>query len=437
MSRANPRALVITAALAAAYFGCQSIAVPYAPSYNLMTLGLKPAFGMFLLVEVLSCILPPLTGFRRQGFAGRAKLNVVAIVLTVLFASTQGYFGARTLLMYPDTVLPGDGLYSDAAEMQFTLIVIASLAGGAVLAMGLAYGITRLGITNGVSRLILGDVLRLLVEEAFGQSHMNAEELQPREFDLTRVLMLVAGMAAAVWLLRRARTVAAQTLEGSALEILISPIPQSLSSLSLTDLASLMITFSLGHPWTLSRWLDIFGLLFAGVPLLSWILYYAFSSPGRVVRAIGNRVRLSDSSNPSVVRQAFAAGAVLIGVPLTLAVVASVSTMRYVSSWPSAWITTAASLIAVGALFLDIFDFWMFRQRVPQSVRLFDLDNVHVASCAYALLRQRGIDCCLEGYQYRRLLFHFGAAIKMSLYVPTADADAARALLRIEEFGTV
>jgi hypothetical protein len=92
---------------------------------------------------------------------------------------------------------------------------------------------------------------------------------------------------------------------------------------------------------------------------------------------------------------------------------------------------------AVGALLLDIFDLWMFRRRVQSSVLLFDLDNVHTASCVYAVLRQRGIDCCLQGFHHRRLLFHFGAAIKISLYVPAADADAARKALPMDEFGAL
>lgn len=433
MSQANLRALIVTGLLMAGYFGLQWIPVPYAPSYNLMTLGVKPAFGMFLFVELLSCILPPLTNFRRQGFAGRRKLNVLALLLAILVAATQGYFGARTELMYPDTILPGDGLYSDAAETQFNLTVITSLVAGAIVATGLAHAITRSGLANGFSLLMLCDSLWFFVTMSMSQTP-DGEELGPREFDLTRPLILGAGLAAAVWFLRQRRIVAAHTQEGSDIEIAIPPVPQSLVAASYLYLASTTLSLAVGHPWTFSPWLEMAGLLLSGVPLLSWILYHAFSSPGRVSRAIQGRVRINDSATATLVQQTWIAAGVMIASPLALAIFDSLSRTPYVRSWPSVWISTAVSLIAVAALSLDVFDLWMFRQRVQEPVRLFDLDNVHVASCAQAMLRQKGIDCCLQGFQHRRLLFHFGAAIKISLHVPADQADAAREVLRIEQF---
>ncbi len=145
MSSNNAMALAITIVLAAVYFGCQTVTVPYAPSYHLLTLGLKPAFGAFMFVELLSFVVPPLTSFRRQGLAGRRKLNVAALLLAVVIALLQGYYGAQFLLADPDTELPGEVLSPTAAEKQFLAIVMVSLLGGTILATALAHGITRWG----------------------------------------------------------------------------------------------------------------------------------------------------------------------------------------------------------------------------------------------------------------------------------------------------
>jgi preprotein translocase subunit SecY len=168
MSRTNTISLAVTVVLAIGYFARQRVPVPDAAPFNLGTLGLFPAFGAFLFVEVLSCFLPPLSTFRQQGVSGRRKLNIAGILLALVIAALQGWAGAQGLLSDPEVRigLLDDDMYLQTAHTKFVIRVVLYLLGGAVLATVLAHGITRFGLTNGFPLLMLGGGLCEQVADA-------------------------------------------------------------------------------------------------------------------------------------------------------------------------------------------------------------------------------------------------------------------------------
>lgn len=439
MSRSNIIALAITILFAAVYGACYLVPAPHAPIFHLMTLGLKPMFGAFMIIELLSCVLPPLTRFRRQGVSGRRRLNLMAISLALLIATLQGYAGSNYLLANPDSqvTLPGDDVYSSAAETQFTLMVIGTLLGGTVLATGLAYGITRLGVANGFSVLMLGEFFWAEFSAALDSKAGAIDEISPREFDLARLLLLVSMLAVGVWFLRVPRRFRVRRSDAVVAELPLPPFPQGVVPLGLTHLISLWMAAYVWGPTSIGSWPHMIVLAFAAVPMLSWILYRWFSSPNRIATGFAGRIRLDPSAEADLSRQFKVATGLLVTVPLLLAFVYSFTRVQSTQSVSAEWLVTTATMLAGCALMLDTFNLWMFRQQVSTSVRIADLDNVHVAGYAMDLLKRNDIDVCLQGFHHRRLLFHFGAAIKIGLYVPVSKADLARQLLKAEELHIV
>lgn len=71
---------------------------------------------------------------------------------------------------------------------------------------------------------------------------------------------------------------------------------------------------------------------------------------------------------------------------------------------------------------------------MPAATRLIEFDNVHLAAYARVVLRREGIDCLIQAYHYRRLLYIFQPLVKMALYIPIDQRHAAAKLLRMDQF---
>jgi hypothetical protein len=84
----------------------------------------------------------------------------------------------------------------------------------------------------------------------------------------------------------------------------------------------------------------------------------------------------------------------------------------------------------MAAVILDLRDEARLAGSGPLA-RVISLDNVHLAEYLQARLGERGIDCAVRGYRFRRLLYFFGPLFKMALLVPEAERE--RALRLVED----
>jgi preprotein translocase subunit SecY len=126
---------------------------------SLIALGIMPYITASIVVQLGSALSPQLEAMKKEGEAGRKKLNQYTRYGTVLLTAIQGYFIAVGLENYgaqsglQAVVVPG---------MLFRVTAVVSLIGGTMFLMWLGEQITSRGIGNGASLIIMAGIVAQL-----------------------------------------------------------------------------------------------------------------------------------------------------------------------------------------------------------------------------------------------------------------------------------
>jgi len=126
---------------------------------SLIALGIMPYITASIVVQLGSSLSPQLAALKKEGEAGRKKLNQYTRFGTVALTAIQGYFIAVGLENYgaqsglQAVVDPG---------MLFRATAVISLIGGTMFLMWLGEQITSRGIGNGVSLIIMAGIVAQL-----------------------------------------------------------------------------------------------------------------------------------------------------------------------------------------------------------------------------------------------------------------------------------
>ncbi|OQA46299.1 MAG: preprotein translocase subunit SecY [Chloroflexi bacterium ADurb.Bin325] len=132
-------------------------------NFSVMAMGVYPYITASIIVQLLAPIVPQLQELQKEGEAGRTKLNQYTNILTIPLALLQG-FGQSSLLANPGATA-GGAVLSEFGFRTYplqTLVILASLTAGTMLAMWLGQLITEQGIGNGVSIIIFGGIISSL-----------------------------------------------------------------------------------------------------------------------------------------------------------------------------------------------------------------------------------------------------------------------------------
>ncbi len=109
---------------------------------SILALGIMPYISAFIIVQLISHIVPRLRSLAAEGDAGRRRLNQYARILTVALAALQAFGVAMALESSPGLVM--------APGFLFEAATILALAAGAIFVMWLAEQITVRGVGDGV-----------------------------------------------------------------------------------------------------------------------------------------------------------------------------------------------------------------------------------------------------------------------------------------------
>jgi preprotein translocase subunit SecY len=126
---------------------------------SLIALGIMPYITASIVVQLGSSLSPQLAALKKEGEAGRKKLNQYTRYGTVGLTAIQGYFIAVGLEGYgaqsglQAVVDPG---------MLFRMTAVISLIGGTMFLMWLGEQITSRGIGNGASLIIMAGIVAQL-----------------------------------------------------------------------------------------------------------------------------------------------------------------------------------------------------------------------------------------------------------------------------------
>jgi len=118
---------------------------------TIFALNLMPYISASIIIQIMTYASPTLAVLRKEGAAGRTKLNQYTRYLTILIAAFQSYGICVALSYMPENPI--------TIGRIFPLIGVPTLVGGTMLLMWLGEQITSRGIGNGVSLLIYAGII--------------------------------------------------------------------------------------------------------------------------------------------------------------------------------------------------------------------------------------------------------------------------------------
>lgn len=128
-------------------------------------LGIMPYISASIIFQLLGSVYKPLEELKKEGEAGRKKLNEYTRYLTVVICVVQSYMYLKFMLMSGGPAGYGNinpnFLNADATGLYFgwQLIAVLVMTGGTVFLMWLGEQIDEYGIGNGISLLIMAGIL--------------------------------------------------------------------------------------------------------------------------------------------------------------------------------------------------------------------------------------------------------------------------------------
>ncbi len=400
--------ILVTALLVALYLAGHLVRLPGLSSdlspddprlsrLTLAALGLAPLFTGFLLVELFSLAVTPGRRLREAGSAGRARLNRAALITSLAVSALQAFGLARFL---ETSLWPGTEPAVNEPGWAFRLLFVATLTAATAGVFALGNLLSDHGVGNGFALLLLADAgwSSRRVWGTLGRE-LTAEN-RPLLFALLGALALVALL---VRFVRRTEETATPPFPQG-----IVPVPLALTGAALAARSSATTHLA--------------GVLLA-VPLLSWLAFHLFSSRPRLAANVPETDEVLDAL-AAVLRRRL--------VPATALLTAGAAAFLAWKVWrPDSALAsfTWSSVVAITLIVLDLLDQFRFTDRHRQTVRLVQLDNLHLSYRLVARLREEGIDALARGQKLRSLSYFFGALFKIDVLVPTGQHDHARQVL--------
>ncbi|MDT7934593.1 MAG: preprotein translocase subunit SecY [Sphingomonadaceae bacterium] len=150
---------------------------------SVTALNVTPYITASIIVQLLTSLIPSFVALKKEGEAGRKKLNQYTRFGTVALAAAQG-FGVATWLEASNVVMdPG---------ILFEVMAVVTIIGGTMFLMWIGEQITSRGIGNGVSLIIMAGIVAHLPVSLAGLF----EQVSTGQFSGgLLILILVGGLA--------------------------------------------------------------------------------------------------------------------------------------------------------------------------------------------------------------------------------------------------
>ena len=123
---------------------------------SLIALGVMPYITASIVIQLAASLHPSLMALKKEGEAGRKKLNQYTRYGTVFLCAIQGWFLASGLEAYGAS----SGLQAVVDPgIMFKVVAVINLVGGTMFLLWLGEQITARGIGNGVSLIIMAGIV--------------------------------------------------------------------------------------------------------------------------------------------------------------------------------------------------------------------------------------------------------------------------------------
>ena len=129
-------------------------------------LGIMPYISASIIFQLLASVYPPLEKLQKEGETGRKKINEYTRYATVFLCLGQSWFYVMWLSSAKDWVNPGflrdPGNLSSGMQFSWIFVSVLTMTAGTIFLMWLGEQIDEYGIGNGISLLIMGNILSRL-----------------------------------------------------------------------------------------------------------------------------------------------------------------------------------------------------------------------------------------------------------------------------------
>jgi preprotein translocase subunit SecY len=173
---------------------------------TVFALNIMPYISASIIMQLMSAASPTLEALKKEGEAGRKKLNQYTRYLTVVIATFQAYGIAVGLegvrgSMGPAVMDPG---------LFFRFSAVITLVGGTMFLMWLGEQVTARGVGNGISLIIFAGIVANLPSALAGTLELGRTGAISTFVILFLLVMAVAVIAAVVFIERAQRRIVVQ-----------------------------------------------------------------------------------------------------------------------------------------------------------------------------------------------------------------------------------
>jgi len=174
---------------------------------TIFALNIMPYISASIIVQLLTAVSPQLEALKKEGEAGRKRLNQYTRYGTVLLACVQAYGIAVGL-----EGLHGTGGVTAVTDpgLFFRLVTMVTLTGGTVFLMWLGEQITQRGVGNGISLIIFAGIVANLPHALAATLELGRTGAISSVMILFFLVMAVAVIAFIVFMERAQRRVLVQ-----------------------------------------------------------------------------------------------------------------------------------------------------------------------------------------------------------------------------------
>jgi len=173
---------------------------------TIFALAVTPYISASIIMTIMSFAVPSLAALKKDGDAGRRKINQYTRYGTVLLAALQGYGIAVGLEGMSGE--KGSAVIQAGAFFRFTTTV--TLVGGTMFLMWLGEQITARGIGNGVSLIIFAGIVASLPDAIGKTFELGRTGVLSTPFVFIIILLVLALIALIVFVERAQRRVVIQ-----------------------------------------------------------------------------------------------------------------------------------------------------------------------------------------------------------------------------------
>lgn len=131
-------------------------------SLTIFGLGIMPYISASIIFQLLGTFWPPIERLRKEGEAGRKKINEYTRYLTVLICVIQSWVYLRYMGMDGQTGRVAEQFFADGTQtlsFGWQIAAVAIMTCGTVFLMWLGEQIDEYGIGNGISLLIMAGIV--------------------------------------------------------------------------------------------------------------------------------------------------------------------------------------------------------------------------------------------------------------------------------------